>query len=353
MSKLKIYCCSGVGQSGTASVSFTYWLDGTRTVSNTTAVNSLLARINSINTELQYLELSEEDIIIRANAIDIYVIALKFAEKYSGNDIELSRAGRLIQKCINEGGFDFQSIDDGLRGDHLDSLYDNLNSAANSGKDSTETGEFYTWWMENIIPNNRVALSKEQQERSEQFFQQLSGVGATGKYGDLSEYIDQAGSYFLYTYFSPSVLSKLPYYIRKKAAKQKEVWEYLVKSFVPLYGSQQDLEMLARADVIRRYKDTPENIVKKLAGTKGVGIATEVILAIISAVVAVLTTIISVVMQYAGQAIQAKYAVPEDVDSAVPSDDDWEKAGKVKKDNSGILKLGIIAAALFLIIKKK
>ena len=42
--KLKIYACSGIGE--TDKKTSAYWTDGTNSVSNTQAVNTLLAKIN-------------------------------------------------------------------------------------------------------------------------------------------------------------------------------------------------------------------------------------------------------------------------------------------------------------------
>ena len=50
---LKIYACTGFGV-GTAPEQFNYWLDNTETITNTKAVNSLLAEINFLSAKLCY-----------------------------------------------------------------------------------------------------------------------------------------------------------------------------------------------------------------------------------------------------------------------------------------------------------
>ena len=70
--KLKIYACSGIGNEN---VRYTYWLDNTKTVSNTMAVNTLLALINRNNIEiLRLVTMTNEQKLANLNDIDVYVL---------------------------------------------------------------------------------------------------------------------------------------------------------------------------------------------------------------------------------------------------------------------------------------
>ena len=73
--KLKIYACSGIGDTGESRI-FDYWTDNTQTVSNTQAVNTLLALINMRVAEVGSLSLTQDEQAECLNDIDLYAISL-------------------------------------------------------------------------------------------------------------------------------------------------------------------------------------------------------------------------------------------------------------------------------------
>ena len=74
--KLKIYACSGIGSTDAQEPSG-FYTDGTSMLSNTQAVNTLLARINCLYIEANSLKgLSKEDRIDLLCEVDAYSEAL-------------------------------------------------------------------------------------------------------------------------------------------------------------------------------------------------------------------------------------------------------------------------------------
>lgn len=349
MSKLKIYMCSGVGA---AVDEYRYWLDGTSTVTNTKAVNSLLARINELCVELDFLPLSREEQIQHYNSIDLLVIGLQFAREYANNSDQLARAGRLLQKYINDGKFSYNNTQDSERSAHLDSVWAAISSAFSSGQDSRTTGQFSKWWMEAIVANNRQGLSQSQIAAAKQFFAKKSGVGDSldqykEKYGDIGEYIYNSADYFLYLYIPEEAVKQLPYYLQNKIKKQREMYDYVRKVFTSFYGSEDDLQRVIRTRIIADTKQEPEQAVLKLLKTRGIGdFGVGEIIALITLIASIVIPIILQLIKFAQEVLVAKYAVPENIEEGCPEETDWPAEKKNK-----LLKFGIIAAVLYYIIK--
>ena len=79
--KLKIYACSGIGSTD-AQKRVGYWLDGTNTLSNTQAVNTLLARINEKYIAATRLtDIGKGEKIALLNDVDLLQVALEAAGK--------------------------------------------------------------------------------------------------------------------------------------------------------------------------------------------------------------------------------------------------------------------------------
>lgn len=349
MSKLKIYMCSGVGA---VADEYRYWLDGTSTVTNTRAVNSLLARINELCSELDFLPLTESEQLEHYNSIDLLVIALQFAKKYSGDNDKLARAGRLLQQCVNDGAFDYNSTQDGERSAHLDAIFNAVSADFDNGKDSPASGSFVKWWMAVIVPNNKQGLSPSQIAAAKQWFADNNRVGDSLSqykklYGDIGEYIYNSADYFLYLYFPASDIPRLPYFIRTKIKKQRELYDYVQKVFTAFYGSEDDLQRIIRTRIIADTKQEPEEAVKQLLQTRGIGsLSVGAILAILSAIAAIVVPIVQALINFAKEVLVAKYAVPANIEDGCPEATDWPEEKK-----SNMLKYGIIAAVLFLIFK--
>ena len=344
--------CSGVGATEDE---YRYWLDGTSTASNTKAVNSLLARVNELCVEVDYLPLKPDAVLEHYNQIDLLVIALQFARRCQGDDTALARAGRLLQKYINDGAFTCEDTEDSGRSEHLDRVWDSLSTAFNRGEDSEVHGTFVRYWMESIVPNNRQALSPSEISASKAFFEN-KGVGDSADdykrlYGDIGEYLYNSADYFLYLYIPEEKVAKLPYVLRTKVRKQREVYNYVRNVFTGLYGSENDLQRIIRTRIIAEMHQTPEEAVGKLLHSRGVGdFGISEIIALITLIASIVIPIITALLQYAQTVLQAKYAVPANIDEGCPEGEDW---GSASTDNNKALKLGLIALVFVLLIKKR
>lgn len=351
--KLKIYMCNGVGQA--SSPTYDYWTNNTTTYTNTQAVNGLLAKINLLNVEMQVLQLDEEQVLEHANTIDLYVVCLVAAQKYANNDVDLARAGHIIQELYNDGSFNYRNLEDASRASHLDSLCDTVITTTDSGRDNNAAGEFYNWFTKEVLPYNKVGLSSQQQEASKRFFASNPVSGPDWRdNADLAQFLNDAGGYFLYLFFTPETQARLPYYIRRKIDIQRKVYRTVCETFVPLYGTQDDLDNIIRTGILTQYKSQPEDVCKRLAQSKGVGFAEMTVgelIQIIVIVASIVLAAISLVLQYAASVVQAKWQAPENYADGLSSDSDWDGLKDQKKN--GNLPLYLLAGVAILLLMKK
>ena len=138
----------------------------------------------------------------------------------------------------------------------IDKIIDDIDSMLLNEEEIEPDGNFLTWWRENVVSKNVVGLSED-------------GVGKTD-YGDLNEYLYNAGTYFLYLYIPEDKIKKLPYHIRKKIRKQSEVYDYCKKCFCPeyggIYGSEEDLQRIIYDGIRKDFAGkTPDDVIE--AGT--------------------------------------------------------------------------------------
>lgn len=357
--KLRIYACSGIGA---VKNEYDYWLDNTSTVSNTQAVNSLLAKINLAYTEAMYLQLNEEEIAERLDLIDQYSVCLYFAQKYQDNSEELYAAGRVVGSMLKSGAFISNSLDNQERDANLDALIVRAESMMD-GANLEANPEFVDWWQENIIAKNIVGLSEEEQEAIENTLQSQS-VNGYEENPDLAKYLNNAGEYFAYTYFTKEQLSKLPYVFTRKAKTQNNVYQYCKALYVKSYGTEAEMRDVIRTGIIQYSGDTPENFCKGVYDNfmKGEAVGgapivwtakaiVELVLGIISAVISILGLILTCVAQVKVAEIQQVDAAS--ANAACPNESDYPAEWGKDDKKSSMLWLGIAAvAALFLIGKK-
>lgn len=350
---LKIYVCSGVGSVDINS--YKYWTAGTKDYENSPAINSLLSQINALNVDATYLDLTQEEKIFCYNKIDFLTVCLVFAQSKLANEQKAS----VLQKMYDDDAFSFDSFNDSKREEHLNSL---IEQALSDDKMYAQSGDIYKWFTTDIAQHNDVLFSSEQQKKIAAAINSISGVGATD-FGSLTEYIEQAGQYFLYRFIPENKRSGLSGTIKNRIKKQDEFYQYVLNNFVPAYGTQADLDRLIRTNIISNYKTTPEKAVEALLKGEGVGDVVAVtaivqlvllILSCISAFVGIAAAILSSCKEVIAAKATAKYAVPENVESGCPAASDWPSAEEYAKNNSGNswIKYGLIGALLLLILKK-
>ena len=341
--RLKIYACSGIGDTEQAELD--YWTDNTKTVSNTKAVNSLFALINRIYAEVLCLKLQTKEIVERLNTIDVLVVTLYYAQEYANNPELLAHAGEVIGYWYQNGLFEYDSINNNDRDYHLDELFARIEGLMEN--DYTASKEWRLWWRENILDLNNVGLTKSEQQQIESNLSQAlktEGIGAKSAEDDpdIGKYISDSGSYFLYTFFTDEQINKLPR-ATKRVVQRKQTTQFTLLKFVKsvyidkMYGNEEALLNLIRANIIKNYKATPEEIAANLANggelpktANGVGsISVTVICAIISAIATVIVGIVKAIINANKEKAIAEYqAISEEaVNVGVPYGDDFETDG--------------------------
>lgn len=365
--RLKIYACSGIGN---ADAKYNYWLDNTLTVSNTQAVNSLLSMINLNYSEIQNLSLKTSEVVERLNQIDMYSVAIYYAQVYQDSAEDLHRAGQVIGCLVGKGVFDFDSLSNDERDKHLDDVSEKV---ADVITDDTlkAPADFTAWWKEIVEDRNKVFLSKEEQDKItsilEKSSKQISGIGAADEEWrnnkDLAKYLDNASEYFLYTYFTKEQLDKLPPIFQTKARVQNDTYNYCKAMYVGVYGSEECMQNVIRAGIMSYFKATPEEVCGKIASSKAKGVG-EIVTAIaltaaqiVEIILAVLTFVASVIASVLSCVAQVKVAKYQAVDTqtaqaATPNGDDFDGVEFSSKGNSKTLLYLSAAAALYLIFKK-
>lgn len=368
--KLKIYACSGIGSTD-QSKPFVYYTDGTSTVSNTQAVNTILARINALYIEANMLRgLSNEKRLDLLCEVDAYSVALEAAKRYAGDNDQLYRAGQVIDLMIHDGLFEYDSTDDNKRNEHLDELITKFYELMNDGQPiANENPTFAIWWNENIIARDRVGLDKESQEATKKALKKaVSGIKGIGTIDpnwqndpNISNYLLNASEYFLYRYLSDAQIAKLPKIFQVKRNYQNRIYNYCKAYFVNIYGSESEMQSIIRAGIIKEFGNTPEQVCEVIVktGKKPEQVGEIVVSAVLGAaeIIKIITICAAVVIAIVGAICDciyksnvAKYASMERsvIDSGVPDKTDYEGmgltpgGGSVRKKDSGAA--GILAA---------
>ena len=375
--RLKIYACSGIGENAeTQERIWDYWTDNTDCISNTQAVNTLIALINRNYIEVTRLAtMTREDKIANLNDIDLYVVCLRAAQHCNQHYTQLQHAGAVIGDMLLHGAFDCQSLDAAERDNNLDQLLDKFDELYTDDTEPTPNPEFTTWFEENVVERNKVGLSKDAQATIKKSLK-TAKKGISGDWKDnedLGKYLSDAGTYFLYTYFTEDQLKKLPRVFTNKKRLQTKTYNYCKSLFVDIYGSETEMQEIIRAGIINQFKDTPENI---CAGTaeagmeaKPVGVllfgiemavaqAVSIIISIIVAVAGVIGTLITEVCKVVAEKNNAKYAAIDKaaVEASMPTEDDYEGLANKKPKTAGggwLTYLLVGGAALGLILTSK
>ena len=315
--KLHIYACSGVGD---VADKVAKWIsEDTEAQKNTQAMNMLLSHINEMAVISQYLErISNEEYIDALNGLDFYGVCFYYARLFRKDTKKLAIVGKYITKYASNGGFISTNTDTDWREQHIDKIIADIDAMMMSGEEIEPEGDILTWWTKEVVDKNTVGLNADK-----------VGAAYGQDFGDLNEYLYNAGTYFLYLYIPKSKYSKLPYIIRKRIAKQQEVYDYCKLCFCPeyggIYGSEEDMKRIIRTGIIKDFKgETPENVIKDiLNGKQSVGEAV-IIAAIISAVTTLIVALLGLIINYASSVAVAKYAQPEDPESGMATAEDLE-----------------------------
>lgn len=374
--RLKIYACSGIGDAAPKSSGiYNYWTDNTNTLYNTQAVNSLLAKINMYVIEVERLRLNDGEVLDRLDAIDLLVVCLDAAQNYVDN---LEKAGRVIGTMQAQGQFVCESLDNDERDKHLDELLGWFEDAMfQNGQYVLASDEFLNWWNENVIKLNKVGLSAEQQAVVQKALDSsnISGVGDLDwrDNKELSEYLLNGGTYFLYTYFTDAQLKRMPNENRRrctiKKAQQNKTYNYCKTLFVGVYGKEETMKEVIRSGIVDRFGVQPEEVCEDLVTGKRtfesigqLGIVT--ILSLIATIVGLIIKLIQKILDFVAKSNAEKNSAvtKEEVEKSCPNPEDYEgmyddqlkkiyeNTKKADGEKSGISWLPLIAVAVGILI---
>lgn len=147
--------------------------------------------------------------------------------------------------------------------------------------------------------------------------------------------------YFLYIFIPEEELGKYNSTIYKKRKQQLKTYEYVRELFVGHnYGTEAEMLNIIRNGIEKTFGMSVEKVLNDLrSDTKGVGIATEVVMAIISAVVSIVIAVVTGIITYCQNVKIAKYTAPtmEEIEASAPAATDITQTTKKK---------GLLVAAL-------
>lgn len=367
--KLKIYACSGVGDIRPVQQKkpIGFYTDNTNTLENTQAVNTLLAKINVCRIEAERLQtLTPAERIDALNEMNVYSVGLAAAQQYAKDPDKLQRAGQVIGAMINAGDFAYDGAD---YQSNLDHLIEKMRDMVNSDEKLKSDADFTAWWDKAVMARNKVGTDFAQRMAMHKAIKAKAteGVGVVDESWkddeELSKYLCDGGTYFLYLYFTDKQLAKLPEgnraIFRSKARGQKQTYDYCKATFVGIYGSEEEMVDIIRAGIIDRMGDTPENICQDIVDGKrnieGIGLATEIIVALIGLISSVLIAFMNKIIDAISKKNSDKYAAlnQQVIEQSCPNQEDFEGLDVPKTQaaglSNGVLLGGAALAALLLL----
>lgn len=368
--KLKIYACSGIGNAEYSDKPIAYWTDNTNTISNTQAINTLLARINLLNISVSRLQgVTPEQRIEYLNNIDMLCVCLDAAKRFKDDNEGLEYAGGVIYKMMSDDMFAFDNLNTDARDTHLDELIAYANEQYNDRTPIANINpEFMQWWNETVVSRNKVGLNFGQQQNARRALKKaaetIKGIGANDVWKsneELAEMLTNSGTYFLYTYFTADQLKKLPRIFAERRINQLETYNYCKSMFVGIFGSEDEMQDIIRAGIILEFKEEPESVCEDIVSGKrqisGIGSLTvTAIVTIVTAVLSFLGALITSICDCIKETNIAKYGAldKEVIEEGVPNPEDFDgiKFDGNKKDNSKLLTIAAIGAGLLLLLKK-
>lgn len=327
---LNVYKCSGIGRVDDIEGSkYQYYTGLTNEATNTVAFNYLLARINGLIVEYEYLPADEQ--ISALNDIDVIAVALEGLTllKEHPDKYDITLIGNVISSMIAAGKFEADFTDDQRRADNLDQLVADFTDLLVNGTITSSDEDFNAFWTESVVPYNYNQVTDAQLNRYNELITDKEKVSGDDKQ-TLAEYMIESGPGFLYMFIPDNEVKKYNSKIRvKRNIEFNKSYDYIRKTTYGMYNDDTILEQL-RMGCIIKYKMTPERKLEQLLQNGGkVGIP--VWLAIVSAVVAILSGLFALIMQI----FQLTYSVPDGYDQGVPSDEDLnEMLADTPKDDS-------------------
>ena len=342
--KLKIYACSGIDdeqkqESGLQK----FWTDGYKVLNNTQAANTILVQINLLRSELQKLPLTDEERIERYNAIDLYTVCLHFVRQWSDDGPKLGMVGAAIGELLKLKAFDNTTLSIREREDAINNIIARVNEMLDTQRSFKKNEAFSEWWKKNVMERTKVGFDDKQRKAiRETMAKAVEGIGAVDESwkqnAELSDYLLNGSEYFLYLYFTPEQLNKLPRVFRKKAEKQQATFDYCKALFVDVYGSEEEMKDIIRTGIINYFGQTPENVCDAIArgevvqpvGFAFLGLvgaaAVKAFISFLGSILTFVAAVITSICKMVADIKTAEYqAINEElIESSTPAEDDYD-----------------------------
>ena len=341
MSKgLEIYRLSGLPKMGNLNEvgRYAYWTNGTHEWDNTRAYNRLLSLVNLKMDEIVYLK--GQNVADLMNELDCYIICLEALTIAGKSYDNLTRAGSIVNAMLTADMFKQTFTDDDRRAKNLDSLILLFRDNYDKHLAYNFTLDFEDWWV-GLIKDNINTLPEAVKNNFQRVFvdgtKKIAGIGATEEKKNFSEYIRNAGDYFLYLFIGDSEIRKYNKTIQMRYRKELELYKYVCNECQGMYD-EATVWTLIRNGVIRQYKMTPEAKILQLnnVGNGKVGIVTEVLLSLISAVASTIAALLGFILEIVKVSLQYKYSAPVEEELGIPQTEDWGLDKNTDDSNDGI-----------------
>lgn len=350
MNTTQISRLSGIGATEdiyTPYMADTYFWD------NTIAENYLFSELDVINAYLTYIDSSSREYL---NQLDRIVVAYNLYQRAKGYEELMKRAGRVIQTMEDQNMFALATIDEESRNTNLGILIDNAIDMLLDNTTLSNSGIYVNWWQTQIASKDYNGLSQADIDN----YKNKIGIGGTAEAKNaLLADMQKSAPYFLYLYLGEEWTrknkNKYPA-IYKKYKIEKALFDSWVVNAKKVFDKQTIYNNL-RSGFFKKTNQTPEQfvnaVITKHKEINKIGLATEIIVAIISGCVAIISAVITGIIALCGQSMQS----PDNYPSGEPSDYDFDpnslSGGSTTITNNNIIKYGAIALIVLAILKRK
>ena len=175
---------------------------------------------------------------------------------------------------------------------------------------------------------------------------------------NIGKYLTKAGNYFLYTFFTPAQLAKLPKVFTNKAVWQRQIYEYCKSFYVGVYGTEEAMKTVIRDGITKEFKATPEKVCKEIAsGERKEGVGFDWITLIVSVISAIATIVSAYIVALYQYKKETEIAQQQKLDEAIIKDnmaEDSDLTGLKYKtgNNNTVLWVGAGILGLLFLSKK-
>lgn len=344
MNTTQISRLSGIGATEdiyTPYMADTYFWD------NTIAENYLFSELDYLNTYLNIYPESREYL----NQLDRVVVAYNLYQRSKGYEELMKRAGRVLQTMEDQNMFTLATIDEESRTANLGKLIESAIDMLLDNTTLSESGVYVDWWQTQIASKDYSGLSQADIDN----YKNKVGIGGKeeAKNALLAD-MQKSAPYFLYLYLGEEWVrtnrNKYPA-IYKKYKFEKALFDSWVVNANKILDKQTIYNNL-RSGFLKKTQQTPEqfvnSVIKKHKEINKIGLATEIIVAIISGVTAILLAVAEGIIALCGKSMQS----PTNYPSGEPSDYDFDPDSLGNTGNNNIIKFGVIGIIIYTLFKK-